>query len=177
MRRLWLALVLAPISVGAEAQTHVEVQGGMTIGSYSNSRAGLEVEPRVSFDVLVRQTLAKWISMYGGYSRMQFGCAEHFCQGRPQVVTGNHGTAGGEVSWRFLWARAGGMMGVAQIQDVREPKFGFGMQAAFGGRVELFGMHLTQGVSLERMQARHLDGTDWATAISIDLGVGYPLPF
>jgi len=177
MRKMFRTLAFALLPAAAEAQTHVEVRGSLTVGSYSSSRAGLEIEPRVSFDVVLRRNLTDRLSVYGSYSRMEFGCVEQFCRGRPKVVSGNHGAVGGEVSWHYLWARVGGMVGVAKIDGARNPAVGFGGQVAIGGRYEVMGFQLRPGLSLERVQAKYSAETDWATAISLDFGGGYSLPF
>ena len=177
MRKILLALALALAPMAAQAQTQIEVRTGMTIGSYSNTRAGLEIEPRMSFDILARREIVNDISVYGALSRIEFGCREHFCHGGLKLVRGNHAILGAQYDWRFLWARAGGMIGTTWMQGVEDPGIGFGVQAAAGSRYELFGFQLLPGLSLERIQAKYLNEKDWAIAISLDLGVGYPLPF
>ena len=170
-----ILVVFAPQA--AQSQIHAEVRGGMTIGSFSSSRAGLDIEPRVSFDVLVHQKVWRWVSAYGSYSRLSYGCAEGLCKGKVLPVTGNHGVLGGEISWRWLWARTGAMLGVASIEGAKDPKMGFGMQGALGARLDAGPVQIVPGVSMERMQSRYADASDWATALSFDLGISYALPF
>ena len=176
MRHLLVAM-FALLPMKAEAQTHAEVRWGATIGSYSSSRAGLDLVPEMSLDALVRRTLARSLAVYVAFSRLYFGCEEEFCRGSESTVTGTHAVAGAEVRWRELWARGGVMLGTASMNTVDDARVGFGMQGAAGIRFSLYGFDLLPGLSLERMRARTTTEDDWATAISVDLGLSYPFGF
>ena len=164
------------VAITAEAQTHVEIRGGATIGSHSGSRAGLELVPGPSLDVTVRRDLTGNLSVYGSFSRLEFGCEDQFCAGSEPTITGNHGVLGAEVGWRNLWARAGGMFGTAAMSVTDDAQTGFGMQGSAGLRFDVRGaVQVVQAFTLERMQSRTAVGTDWATAVSFDLGLAYAL--
>ena len=177
MKHLLVTLALLIPLTGAEAQTHVEIRWGGTIGSYASSRAGLDIAPKISVDALVRRDLAPWAAVYGAFSRLRFGCEEQFCAGSQVTITGTHGVIGAETGWGGLWARGGAMFGTAAISTADEPRIGFGVQAAVGVRFDVYGVDLVPGFFLERMQARNTTEDDWATAISVDLGISYPFWF
>ncbi len=172
-----LAVALALLPMAAEAQTHLEVRWGGTIGSYSSSRAGLDIVPKISVDALARRELTQWAAAYVAFSRLQFGCEEQLCTGSEPTITGTHGVVGAEIRWRALWARSGGMFGTASMSTADESRTGFGMQGAVGVRFDVFGVYLVPGLSLERMQANTITEDDWATAISVDIGIAYPFWF
>ena len=174
----WLLLAAAVVTPSVtQAQTHVEVRTGMTIGSLSSSLAGLEIEPAISFDVLIRRDLTDWLTAYGAYSRLAYGCVNGFCAGSPRRVTGNHSVVGVGAFWKMLWLRTGVMAGVTSIHGAPDPMIGFGLQGAWGARFRAWDFELIPGFSVEFMQARYASSNDRAMAASFDVGVGYPLPF
>lgn len=177
MNKALILAAFALVPIAAEAQTYVEVRGGATIGSYSSSRAGLDLVPEMSLDVLLRRTLGQSFAVYAAVSRLHFGCEEEFCRGSEPTIVGTHAVAGTEVRWREIWARGGVMYGTASMNTVDGAEVGFGMQGAAGYRFNLYGIDFLPGLSLERMQARTRTEVDWATAISLDLGLAYPLGF
>ena len=177
MKRFLILVLMLFSPAIVDAQLHIEVRGGSTIGSLSASRAGLELIPKASFDVIARYDLSDTFTTYGGFSRWAFGCEDQFCSGFKPTVAGTHAMLGGGVGWRELWARAGVMFGVADVNgasDINAAEAGFGMQAMAGFRFNIYDtVQCLPGVSLERVEVNN----DWATAISLDIGVGYSISF
>lgn len=171
-----LLLLVPMIPMAAEAQTRVEVRWGGTVGSYSSSRAGLDIVPKMSVDALVRRSLTRSLAVYGAFSRLEFGCEDQFCDGAEPTISGTHGIVGAETGWRALWARGGAMFGTARI-GAADAEAGFGIQGAAGARFPIYGVEVLPGLSLERMQAGTSTEDDWATAISVDLGIAYRFRF
>ena len=174
MKRLVLILAVLLSPVAADAQLHVEIRGGGTIGSLSSSRAGLEIVPNVSFNALTRYDLTSLFAVYGGIGRLAFGCENDFCSGSNPTISSSHAMIGAVIGWRMLWARAGGLIGMMGVGGlgVRETSdVGFGVQALTGVRFGIYRLECLPGVALERMQV----GKDWATAISVNIGFAYPL--
>ena len=174
----WLMLLLAITPLATQAQTHIEARAGVTVGSLSSSLAGLDIEPEISFDVLLRRDLMDRLTVYAAYSRLAYGCANGFCAARRLRITGNHAVIGLGSHWSLLWLRTGLMVGVAAIESTKDPKIGIGLQGACGVRFTIHDFELRPGFSVEFMQARYVGSlNDRTMAASFDVGVSYPLPF
>jgi hypothetical protein len=159
----------------AEGQTFIEVRNGLTIGSHTATGAGLEVEPAYSFEVLAARRFGSSMSVYGGYSRTKFGCAEGFCSGRDVKVTGSHATVGLELR-KGPWVRFGLLFGTTRVGtqgDAAEAGLGFraGTGFAFGMRR----LRIRPGISYSWMSANTSSRKDHAIAVSLELGVGIPV--
>ena len=177
MKRLICALVLLLTPITADAQIYAEIRGGGAIGSLLSTRAGLEIVPDITFDVLVRYEVTDMFTVYGGVGRLAFGCDDGFCNGIRPVISSNHARIGAAIGWRMLWMRAGGLAGVMQVNGpgVRTTSdTGFGMYGSTGIRFSVYGgIECLPGVRISRMQV----GESWATALSADIGLGYSLSF
>ena len=161
-------LLLTPLTV--DAQVHLEVRSGPTVGSVSNSLAGLDIEPSISLDLLVRYPITSLIGVYGGVGRLAFGCAEGYCVVDTPTISGLHAFIGGEVASKGAWVRGGVMYGkVLMGSDSSLFDSGFGFQTAAGLRFTPGSFEVLPGVSLKRaaMNDAH------AYALAIDIGFAY----
>ena len=159
-----------------EGQYSLEIKNGLTIGSHTATAAALEVEPAYSFEVLVAKRLGPSMSLYGGYSRTNFGCVEGFCRGRDLKVTGSHVTLGLELQKGSPWVRFGLLFGDTRVGTEGDAtEAGIGFRAGTGFAFGLGRLRMRPGVSYSLMNAATSSGEDHAMALSLELGVGIPL--
>jgi hypothetical protein len=160
----------------ASAQTHVEMWGGLTVGSHTATAAGLDVAPALSIEALVVRQLSPWLGIYGGYVHTAFGCEEGFCLDRGLTVTGDHAVLGGEVRRGRPWLRVGLLFGVAEVGTEGEaPEAGVGIHAGAGLTVGAGRVRFLPGFSYRWMAASTTSSSAHAVALALDLGVGVRL--
>jgi len=159
----------------ADAQTFIEVKNGLTIGSHTATGAALEIEPAYSFEVLVARQFGSSMSLYGGYSRTSFGCAEGFCSGRDSKVTGSHATVGLELR-KGPWVRFGLLFGSTRVGTEGDAtEAGLGFRAGTGFAFGMGRLRIRPGISYSWMSADTSSRKDHAIAVSLELGVGIPV--
>lgn len=179
-RKLTLALILgAALAHGsASAQMQAEVRGGLTIGNHSGSAAALDIDPSISFDVVVRRQVHSSFAVFGGYYRTAFGCNEGYCKDQDPAITivGNHGVLGVEWGSGGPWLRTGLMLGTTGAGDRGDPPtMGIGIHAAGGLTVGSGRFRFLPGLSYRRMAATSESDDDHATALSLDIGFAFQL--
>ena len=163
-------ILLAFVPLAADAQT-LEVRSGATIGSISDSRAGLELIPSYSADVLAQYNLTDLFGVYGGAGFFTFGCEEQFCVGRTPTITGVHGILGAQATASMFWLRTGVMYGTTSVSTGSGFDPGIGFHTAAGVQFTAFGLQLRPGFSLESTQVN--PSGESAIALSFDVGVAY----
>ena len=174
-RLIVLAFAFLIIPLAADAQTRIELRGGSTVGSVSNSLAGLDITPSVSFDFMARQALTPMYGIYGGISWLSFGCENGYCAHHgPRMVKGYHAFIGGELFYNSLWARTGMMYGKVVIgSNTRVTDAGFGVQGAAGVLLEAGSFQITPGLSLKRLAMSSTNTSAHAVTLSADIGFAF----
>jgi hypothetical protein len=171
-----MALGAAFVPGVAAGQTHAELRGGLTVGSHTATAAGLDVVPKLSYEVLIRRRITPRLSVYGGYVRTAFGCEEGFCLDRDLTVTGSHGVLGAEGWAGGAWLRLGVLFGVTEVGTEGEPADpGPGIHAGVGFTFGSGRVSFSPGLSYRWLSAKTSSGSDHAVAMTLDLGVGIRL--
>jgi len=173
-----IAIVLGAVLVPGPAagQTHAEFRGGLTVGSHTATVAGLDVAPKLSYEVLIMRRMAPRLSVYGGYVRTAFGCEEGFCLDRDLTVTGSHGVLGAEVRAGGAWLRLGVLFGVTEVGREGEPAdLGPGIHAGAGFTFGSGRVRFSPGLSYRWLSAKTPSSSDHAVAVTMDFGVGIRL--
>jgi hypothetical protein len=169
----WASLVACSSAAG---QTLVEVRGGLAVGSHTATAAGLDFKPALSVEALVVRRTSSRFSVYGGYDRTAFGCAEGFCLERDLTVVGNHGVLGMEVRAAGPWLRLGVLFGATEVGTEGDPyDRGPGLHGAAGYAVGSGRVSFRPGLSYRWMSAKTASTSDHAVALSLDLGLGIRL--
>lgn len=167
-------LALGPVSTAG--QTHVEGWGGLAVGSYTATAAGLDLAPRLSFQALVSRGITPRLSLYGGYARTAFGCEEGFCLDRSLTVAGNHGVLGVQVGGEGPWLRLGLMMGsVAVGSEGEAADLGAGIHGSAGLTLGSGRVGFLPALSYRWLSANDALGSGHAVALALELGVRYRL--
>lgn len=99
-------LVLGAVPVAGQRVT-VELAAGPAVGNYSESGAGLEMEPGPSFVALVEARFREAMTGYLGFTRSSFGCEEGFCIDRDVTLTSQGVVLGGRWTPGLPWVRVG----------------------------------------------------------------------
>ncbi len=180
------AFVLAPGSVAAQpgwlGRIEVEVRGGMSVGTHSESAAKLELAPKPSFDLVVRGEIIPTLSVFGGYYQTTFGCEEGFCTGREITIVGNHGALGAvwvpDVPQMAMgpWVRAGFLVGSTRVgTEGDSPDIGVGLDLGAGLQRDFGRLSFFPGVSYRYLTANTPSSSAYAVALSGHLGVAIAL--
>ena len=181
------ALALAPGTAAGQMtgwlnQLRMEVRGGMSIGSHSESAAKLDLAPKPSFDVLVRREVIPTLSVFGGYYRTTFGCLEGFCTDRDITVVANHGAVGAQ--WvPYLpqlplgpWLRGGVLVGSTRAgTEGADPNIGFGLDFGVGLQARMGPMLFRPGMSYRYLTANTAASNAYAIALSAHIGLEFAL--
>ena len=134
------------------------------------------IDAAYSFELLVARRLGSSVSLYGGYSRTNFGCVEGFCRGRDSKVTGQHVTVGLELNRGSPWVRLGLLFGDTRVGTEGDAtEVGIGFRAGTGFAFGLGRLRMRPGVSYSLMSANTSSEDAHAMALSLELGVGIPL--
>ena len=177
------ALFLSPAG-DAQAQTvpdpvarlELEVRGGLTVGSLSDSQGALDIAPKPSFDVLARVQATPSVAIVGGFFRTSFGCEEGFCFDRDITVLGTHGGVGGEWSAGSFWTRGLLLLGTTRAGTRGpDPSLGGGVHLGAGLSVSAGRFRFLPGASYRWLSASVEDSGAHAVALSLDLGVSFNL--
>lgn len=169
--------LLLPTS--ASGQMQLEMRGGLTVGSQTDSYAALDIAPSVSLDVVLRRQVHSSFAVFGGYFRTAFGCEEGVCkpsqESDPRItVVGNHGVLGAEWGSGGPWLRAGLMLGTVRVTERgNPPEIGLGLHAAGGLTVGSGRFRFLPGLSYRWMQSKTATDDAKSIALSLDLGFAF----
>lgn len=148
MSRLAAATLLLLIaSAPANGQVAIEVRAGASVGNHVPAYAGFDLLPGLSLSGTAEVRPVSFASLYGTYSRSEFGCEEGFCTGGDvQMLTEGFG-GGVRLHPRYLpWVRAGVVQYGTTVQteageSVAQPSMGYeagtGFTIPFGRHVRL----------------------------------------
>lgn len=171
-----LAIGLVAGSAGVAGQTHVEGWGGLAVGSYTATAAGLDLAPRISLQATLSHRMTRRLGLYGGFARTAFGCEEGFCLDRSLTVTGNHGVLGVQVGGQGPWLRLGLMMGTVSVGSEGEAAdLGAGIHGSAGLTLGSGRLRFLPALSYRWLSANDALGNGHAVAMALELGVRYQL--
>ena len=163
-------------AAAVEGGLRVEMLGGMTIGSHTESAAGLDMAPSASFGI--GASMGVWrpdFAVFAAFQRAAFGCEEGYCVNAGHTVAGNHGAVGVEWAPSRAWMRAGLLLGVVKAGDVGS-NFGIGVLGAGGFTAGTGKLRFKPGVSYRWMQAATEAEPDAkAIALGLEIGLDYLL--
>ena len=177
-RGLHLGFLAATLAMTGSlaAQTHIEVRGGLSVGSHTATAAGLDMAPSFSYEVLVVRQTRPSLALFAGFAHTAFGCEEGFCTDRALTVTGNHGVAGVELRRGGPWVRFGALVGTAEVgSDGESPNLGVGIHAGAGLTIGAGRLRFLPGIANRWMKADTPSSADHASALALDLGIGVRL--
>lgn len=171
------ALLLATLGpANASAQRFgVELRAGASVGSYTETGAGLEILPSPSFAVVLEARLTESLAGYAGVTRSTFRCEEGFCSDRDVSLTSQGLILGGRW-WRGLpWVRAGLALQSLRLStdtqaETSEPGIGWdlagGVEIPVGRRVRI-----RPGLTYLRHQAATEQGEGHVAVLALEVGL------
>lgn len=175
------ALCAVPAGVGAQGlgdRVGLELRGGVAVGNYTDSDAGLDLAPRPSFGATVEVAATEMLAGYLAFDRSSFGCTEGICTKRDVTFTSQGFTAGVRWSPGLPWVRAGALyhtLGVRGVGAGESPDAGVGFEVAAGADLPLWQtVRIRPGVTYRRHRANS-DGVDAHVAllaVEVGLAVG-----
>lgn len=177
MARLVLvfAVLVATAAPAAAQRFAVELRAGGAVGNYSETQAGLDLVPGLSFAATAELRLTDLVSAYAGINRSGFGCDEGFCTGRDVSLASQGATAGVRLTRGLFWGRAGlAVQMLRQSSDVQtetsDPGVGWDLAAGVeipAGR----GFLIRPGLTYVRHQVPIDDVDAHAALLALEVGV------
>jgi hypothetical protein len=171
-----VAAVGLGLPVTSSAQVSVEFKNVFSVGSHSATAAALDFVPGFGFEVLAGLGVGGGIEVFGGLSRIAFGCNEGFCANIEPSVKGNHLIAGVARQGGLTWIRAAVLHGTAEVDlPGGEADSGLGFRAGAGLSLGSGSISVRPGLSVSRMAAGSAAATAHAAAVGAELGIRYTL--
>ena len=156
------------------AQIYAEFRGGTAVGSHTATAAAMEVEPGLSVAGLVSLQTSGALSLYVGFVRTQFGCANGFCTDRDITFTGNDVRLGLTLSRGGPWLQLGLLYGGTGV-ETDDLNGGIGIEAGLGLAFSAGKLRFSPGLMYRRHHASTAIRKDHAVSLSLDLGIGLQL--
>ena len=175
-------LCAVPAGVGAQGlgdRLGLELRGGVAVGNYTDSDAGLDLAPRPSFGATVEVVATESLAGYLAFDRSSFGCTEGICTNRDLTFTSQGFAAGVRWSSGLPWVRAGALYHTLDVRGAgagESPDAGVGFEVAAGVDLPLWqAARIRPGVVYRRHQAGS-DGVEAHVALlAVEVGVAVRL--